>query len=82
LLDAVSAWKGLLSGDTYFFTAIVKAHVALFNWWFSGKIKTSKHRKPLQDLQGVYKGSLVWQHFIKHKKALWKLLKRSMINFE
>ncbi len=74
VLDAVSAWKGLLSGDTYFFTAIVKAHYALFSWWFSGKIKTSNNRRSLQSLQGVYKGCLVWQHFIKHKKSFTEIV--------
>ena len=32
-LDAVSAWKGLLSGDGGYFIAILRAQVAFIKWW-------------------------------------------------
>lgn len=73
-LDAISAWKGLLTGDAYFFTAIMKAHFALFLWI----LKPHKHQKwpvkPLRQLDGVYKGSLVWQYFIRHKTSFQKIV--------
>ena len=73
-LDAISAWKGLLTGDAYFFTAIMKAHFALFLWI----LKPHKHQKwpvkPLNQLDGVYKGSLVWQYFIRHKTSFQKIV--------
>lgn len=73
-LDAISAWKGLLTGDAYFFTAIMKAHFALFLWI----LKPHKHQKwpekPLSKLDGVYKGSLVWQYFIRHKTSFQKIV--------
>jgi GT2 family glycosyltransferase len=74
-LDAVSAWKGLLSGDGYFFTAIVKAHFALFVFALSGKIKRSKHPKSLDTIDGVYPGSLVFQYFIKKKHYFNKIIR-------
>ncbi|MBS1642602.1 MAG: glycosyltransferase family 2 protein [Bacteroidetes bacterium] len=73
-LDGLSAWKGLLTGDAYFFTAIVKAHYALIVWWMRGKIKISQNRKPFYQLNGVYKGCLVWQHFVKNKKSFQEIV--------
>jgi GT2 family glycosyltransferase len=73
-LDAISAWKGLLTGDAFFFTAIMKAHFALYIWI----LKPHKHQKwpvkPLNQLDGVYKGSLVWQYFIRHKTSFQKIV--------
>jgi GT2 family glycosyltransferase len=73
-LDAISAWKGLLSGDTYFFTAIVKAHFALLGFILSGKIHRSKSPKCLISLNGVYAGSLVFQYFVKKKQFFKKIV--------
>lgn len=67
LLDAISAWKGLLHGDSYFFIAIVKAHFAVCYLLIKGYTKHQLPKKSLNNLQGVYKGSVVWQHFVKHK---------------
>ena len=33
LLDAISAWKGLLTGDGGYFIAIIRAHLAFLKWW-------------------------------------------------
>ncbi len=73
-LDAISAWKGLLSGDGYFFTAIVKAHFALFAFALKGKIHRSKHPKGLSTIDGVYAGSLVFQYFVKKKHYFNKII--------
>ena len=73
-LDAISAWKGLLSGDGYFFTAIVKAHFALIGYALGGKIKRSTQSKSLISLDGVYPGSLVYQYFIKKKQNFNKIV--------
>ena len=74
-LDAVSAWKGLLSGDGYFFTAIVKAHFALIGFALTGKIKRSKQPKSLNTINGVFPGSLVFQYFIKKKHYFNKIIR-------
>jgi GT2 family glycosyltransferase len=73
-LDAISAWKGLLSGDGYFFTAIVKAHFAVFGRLITGQIKRSKATKSLKLLNGVYAESLVLQYFIKKKQHFKKIV--------
>ena len=73
-LDAISAYKGLLSGDLTFFMAIAKAHFSFFGYLMSGKIKRSINTKPMKSLQGVYGGSLVWQYFIKNKHHFDKIV--------
>ncbi|MGV3527423.1 MAG: glycosyltransferase family 2 protein [Flavisolibacter sp.] len=70
LLDQVSAFKGLLSGEGGYFIAIWKAHLA-FGYWlvFGNKRWKSRRRKHLKMLTGVYHGNLAWQHFVKKKKT-------------
>lgn len=69
ILDWISAYKGLFAGDVSFFTAIRKAHWAVIKYWFGYDKLKCQHKKPLNTLHGVYKGNIVWQHFIKHKKT-------------
>ncbi len=75
-LDIISAWKGLFNGDLYFFTAIVKAHIAVIYLWLKGYTKHSLHKKPMKSLEGVYAGSIVWHHFVQHKKHFREIVGR------
>ena len=77
-LDALSAYKGLLSGDKDFFLAIAKAHFAYFGYCLAGSIKRSKSPKPLQSLGGVYNGSLVFDYFIKNKHFFSKIVSKQV----
>ncbi len=79
LLDAVSAWKGLLHGDAYFFIAIVKAHFTVCYLLLKGYSKRQLPKKPLKSLQGVYAGSVVWQHFIKHKTKFTEIVGKKLL---
>ena len=76
-MDAISAWKGLFSGDIYFFTAIVKAHFVVF-WWiisFKSTHKTIKP-KPMKQLAGVYHGSIAWKHFVMGKTQFRQIVEK------
>ena len=73
-LDALSAWKGLISGDRSFFVAIVKAHFSFMGFILQGKVKRSSHPKPMAALGGVYQGSLVFQYFLKNKHNFDKIV--------
>lgn len=73
-LDAISAWKGLISGDISFFRAIVAAHFGYFAHILSGKLTRSTSPKPMKTLDGVYNGSLVWDYFIKNKQHFNKIV--------
>jgi hypothetical protein len=74
-LDAVSAWKGLLKGDAGYFLAIVRAHAAFAKWLFFKQKRSVFPLKRHGKLQGLYKGNLVWQHFVKGKKYFRELIK-------
>lgn len=80
LLDAISAWKGLLSGDAAFFKAIVNAHFAFIAYSLSGKIKRSSGTKSMKTLDGVYEGSVVYQYFIKNKQHFNKIVTKLVHN--
>jgi GT2 family glycosyltransferase len=76
-LDAISAWKGLLTGDFSFMAAIVKAHWAWLRWCFSSRRpKKATNIRPMSGLAGVYPGCVVWQHFILGKKTFHEIVER------
>ena len=76
LLDAVSAWKGLVGGDGSFFVAICQAHLGLLRWVFSNHDRPQYPRKPLRRLEGVYRGSVVWEYFINKHTRFSEILRR------
>jgi GT2 family glycosyltransferase len=73
-LDQISALKGLLSGDAGYFIAIITAHIAFLDWLFFTKKKNTVKRKKLVQLKGLYKGNVVWQHFVKKKNRFSEIL--------
>ncbi len=80
MLDVVFALKNLLAGQPAPCKAVFKAHVAVLGWMLSPKGKSSAQavykagRLPLNKLQGVYKGSIVWQHFVKGKTTFLQIV--------
>ncbi len=79
-LDAISAFKGLFSGDLSFFLAIAKAHISFLSYILSGKVNRTLNTKPMNSLQGVYTGSLVWQYFVKNKHHFDKIVTKPVHN--
>ncbi|MDE3125307.1 MAG: glycosyltransferase family 2 protein [Bacteroidota bacterium] len=78
LLDALSAWKSLLNGNISFFWAVVKAHAYVL--LHLNKIQTkNRAKKPMQSLQGVYSGSIVWQYFFKRKKTFAEIVDKKRL---
>jgi glycosyltransferase involved in cell wall biosynthesis len=75
-LDAVSAWKGLFTGDGYFFTAIMQAHFAVIKRLIMRDKNRPYPRKPLKKLAGVYRGSVVWQYFIKQHTHFQEIIQK------
>jgi hypothetical protein len=76
LLDAVSAWKGLLSGDAGYFIAVIRAHMAFFGWWLFHRRKSVFPKKRKGSLAGYYKGNVAWQHFVKKKNSFSEIVGR------
>ncbi|HEX4957147.1 MAG TPA: glycosyltransferase family 2 protein [Lacibacter sp.] len=71
-LDAVSAWKELFLGYPQYFTAVCKAHLSYAGWLIT---KAHRVKLPYPSLQGWYKGSIVWQHFILKKQFFSQIVK-------
>ncbi len=70
VLDWISALKGLLSGDRSYFLAILKAHRTFIKWMFrTQRRKDIFKRKKLKNLEGVYKGNIVWEYFVRRRKT-------------
>lgn len=80
LLDQVSAFKGLLSGEGGYFMAIVEAHFAFLYWIFFGNKKWKPSvRRSLRSLSGVYSGNLVWEHFIRKKTSFTQIVEAKKV---
>jgi GT2 family glycosyltransferase len=74
-LDSVSAWKGLLVGDGGYFLSILRAHFSFLKWILSRQKQSVFPAKKREKLAGVYKGNIVWDHFVKGKKYFSQLIK-------
>lgn len=75
LLDAISAWKGLFSGNFQFFTSIAKAHFSFFKWQLTDKQQSIFPQKRVQSPKGVYKGKIAWDYFVLGKKRFSEIVK-------
>lgn len=79
-LDAISAWKGLLTGDKAFFLAIMKAHMAVMAIWMRTKRGGGAWpRKAFCSMDGVYAGSIVWNYFVKKRKGFQEIIGRKIL---
>lgn len=74
ILDAISAWKGLLTGDIWFFTAIAKAHFGFFYWMVFSFKSVKRTNIPMLSLNGVYNDSVVWNYFVNQKKRFLEII--------
>ena len=74
ILDAISAWRGLLSGDSGYYFAICKAHLHFIGWLLFKKKRSVFPVKKTGKLYGWYNGSVVWSHFINKKKTFSEII--------
>lgn len=68
LLDAISAWKSLFDGEATYFIAIAEAHWGFAKWLFGGRKGSIFPARRGQATDGLYRGSIVWKHFVHGKK--------------
>jgi len=68
LLDALSAWKGLLSGDGGYFIAIIRSHLAYSKWWLFYQHKSVFPVTKKGTLHGYSRKNMIWQHFVRKRK--------------
>ncbi|MBL7742125.1 MAG: glycosyltransferase family 2 protein [Chitinophagaceae bacterium] len=69
ILDGVSAWKGLLTGDGGYFIAILRAHLAFAKWWWRYRKKSLMPASKKGKLYGHLQKNIAWLHFVKGKKT-------------
>ncbi|HAO05076.1 MAG: glycosyltransferase family 2 protein [Chitinophagaceae bacterium] len=74
VLDGIAACRELVSADAGYFMAVIKAHMYFYGWLIGKKKKNKFTPKRLTGLHGVYKGLLIWEYFIKKKKAFAEIV--------
>ena len=74
LLDMVAAFQALVNGNFSTFISIASAHLDFLKWFIFGKRGAKLPMKKLQNLKGVYDGSVAWEYFMKKKKTFSEIL--------
>lgn len=77
LLDAVSAWKGLLTGDGGYFVAIIRAHLGFAKWWWFYRKKSVYPASKKGVLAGLFAKNIAWLHFVKKKKLFSEIVSKT-----
>lgn len=76
-LDAISAWKGLLTGDGGYFIAILRAQFAFIKWWLFFRKRSVFPATRKGRLEGFLKKNMAWQHFVKKRKKFSEIVSKS-----
>ena len=75
LLDWVAALRMVVAGQTKDARAVLDAHQDLFRnrrYWRSRR-RLQQHKGNFPDMTGVYRGSIVWQYFVRQKRTVREL---------
>ena len=72
-LDMISAGKELLAGNSGYFIAILKAHLALVKWLIFYQKNSPFPVSRKGQLDGYLQKNIVWQFFIKKKKTFLEI---------
>ena len=75
VLDSITAWKSLLTGNTIYFAAIWNAHLGFINWCL---FKQQESVMPVNRgtvLKGWFKGSIVWAYFVRGKTKFSEIMR-------
>ena len=75
-LDALAAYKSLFSGDPGYWWAVARSHFALIGKLIKGFEDTQSVYPKKNTLLGRYKGSIVFDYFIKGKKTFLEITGR------
>jgi GT2 family glycosyltransferase len=74
ILDGISAWKGLLTGDGGYFIAILRAQLAFIKWWLFYQKKSVFPTDKKKQLSGYLQKNMVWEHFGKKRKSFTEIV--------
>ncbi|MFM8592400.1 MAG: glycosyltransferase family 2 protein [Sphingomonadales bacterium] len=73
-LDAVAAWRAFLGGDAGYWWAVAKAHFAAYGWLLWGQKESLFPQRRSGRLQGMYRGSVLWNYFLAGKKTFDRIV--------
>ena len=77
VLDALFAWKSLLSGFSESFVAVFKAHISVLQWCIAGRPNRTKNKLPMKKMDGVYRGYVIYRLFIQKKTRFSEIVKKN-----
>lgn len=77
MLDVISGFRSLIAGDKGYFLAVIRAVFAFWKWIFSQK-RDNVFPADLKSFRpfGLYRGSIVWQYFVKGKKNFSEIVEK------
>lgn len=75
-LDALSAWKNLLTGNPGYWLAVAKAHFAFMYWMLQNYVSVLQKSRSSFSVEGVFKGSVVKAYFLERKTLFSQIVKR------
>jgi GT2 family glycosyltransferase len=76
-LDAVSAWKGLLTGDAGYFVTVVRAQAGFLHWWLFKKKQSVFPPGRQGNPGGLFRGNIAWQYFVKKKRRFSEIVDKT-----
>jgi hypothetical protein len=74
ILDATAAFKALTENKPGTFIAVFKAHLHYVKWIFIKKNRIRLPKLKTKALIAVYKGSVVWQYFVRNRKTFSEII--------
>ncbi len=76
VMDGISAWKFLFSGQSSYFGAVLKAHFGFYGWLFFHRKKSVFPPKRQGKLDGWWLHGVAWQYFVAGRKTFREIMKR------
>lgn len=73
-LDGLAAWRALVGGDPGYWWAVARAHFAVYGWLLWGQKESLFPTNRSGQLQGMYRGSILWNYFVAGKKTFANIL--------
>ena len=77
LLDAMTAFKGLFSGDVGYFKAVIRADIAFKKWWLFHQRKSTFPASRKGQVYGYLNKNIIWLHFVKKLKFFRQIKKKT-----
>ncbi|MCO5236143.1 MAG: glycosyltransferase family 2 protein [Chitinophagaceae bacterium] len=77
VLDGLSGFQQMIKGNRDYLWMVLKAHFSFYRWLIAAKDKRYFPKNRHSILQGMYRGSIVWQYFVKNKKRFSEIIGRN-----